>query len=51
MGLPHEFSEMALTYYDLLYLVKKETAASMSVLTLHRHIIAPKHIFCLKTFL
>ena len=41
---------MALIYYDLLFFIKKELAASMSILTFYLHLIALKHIFCLKIF-
>ena len=34
IALPYEFREMASTYFDLLFFVKKETATSMSILTL-----------------
>ena len=50
IALLYEFREMALTYFDLAYFIKKETAASLSVLTLYWHLTAPKHIFYLKIF-
>ena len=39
IALAHEFREMALTFFGLLF-YKKETAASMPILTLHWHLIA-----------
>ena len=50
IALPYEFREMALTYFDLLFFIKKELAALVSILTFYWQLIALKHLFCLKTF-